>query len=295
MPSAGQDLDPERIETKQDLAEQLTALRELAGGTSLDALARMAFPDSRGRANVTTVRNWFAGTHAPRDSDALCRMVRRLAKSAGLPDPDATVRGFANAFDRIADARLRQRQARVPGAKAAPSPKPRWRWWPVLVAAVLMLSGGVGFAVARYSYPPPSVLAFPSCAEAFTTGHSSGYLVLTAETGPPGNPHPNRRIELRIQKDDADAWHAYAYLAQSPNQQDRAYLLWSYQQSGTPRESWRECGGELSNKVQQTPGLLSRDRNGWPRWFRACVQVPPEDQIPGRGREICTSATRADD
>ncbi|WP_344875913.1 hypothetical protein [Allokutzneria multivorans] len=296
MPPAGQDPHPERIETKQDLAEQLRALRQLAGAPSLDSLARKAFPGSRGRSNATTVRNWLAGKHAPRDGDALCRMVLELAKTAKLPDPEATTRGFADAYDRIADARLRERQARVPGTQAQvePAPAKRWRWWPVVVAAVLVLSGGIGFAVASHSYPPPSVLAFPSCAEAFPTGHSSGYLVLTEEVGPPGEPNPNRRVQLRVQKDTEGAWHAYAYLAESPDPQDQAYLLWSYQQPTAPRENWRECDGELINKVQQTPGVLSRDRNGWPRWFRACVQVPQGDQIPGRGREICTSPTRAD-
>ncbi|MFC9894996.1 WD40 repeat domain-containing protein [Nocardia sp. NPDC127579] len=110
-------LDPSVIHSRESLAEQLTILRLLARNPSYESLAVVGFPprppSGRRHPSHTRVRNWFIGAAVPNDDYALGRIVQHLAdlaaKSSDL-DPGRVVAGFRTGFERVDDARFRQRQ-----------------------------------------------------------------------------------------------------------------------------------------------------------------------------------------
>ncbi|WP_018348494.1 hypothetical protein [Longispora albida] len=98
----GRELPSGAVHGKESLGRYLARLRELAGQPTWDAMARAAFPQAKvpGRRprGVNSIRNWCAGRHAPADPDALARLVRYLAKRAGLADPQALAAQFRQAL-----------------------------------------------------------------------------------------------------------------------------------------------------------------------------------------------------
>lgn len=317
------------ITSKEELARELSRLRELAGSPTFDRLAYEAYPRSMdGRhPSVSTVRNWFKGTHAPRDGDALRRMVIWLVERAGVAEPTTAVAEFVVAYERIDDARQDGRRQRVPVRPASrtvdqgsPSPEsatatigsdptssappelpgrsdlvPPTRRGRVILPVVISLLVGVaaGFGVTRFvaASEPPGIAP---CAESVRTNHAGGYVVLSRGHGPPGDAYPGQRVELRVQAEGTTGWVVYSYLAQAKSDRDHTWLDWSDHEAPTS-DQVRRCDGAPINQVRQTAGLRARDPQGVPRWFRACASVPSEFQVTGRSPNNCTSWDRPDD
>lgn len=299
-------VDPSAIESKRDLAAQLQILRTLAGEPTLAVLARMATTAGGKPPSRSTVSNWLSGATAAQNAQALRQLVSQLVARAALPDAEAVTDAYMKAYAKVAEERTEERKTRTVGKPADPvadtdtsvtvPARSRRRWiLPVVATAVAVAIGAVvGFVAAQRVVHPPSILAFAPCAETIRTSHASGYVQLAIGYGPPGDPYPGQRIELRLQPGRTGGWVAYAYLARSTSAQDEVWLDWSYLQD--PDQSQvRTCDGQLVNQVRQTPGLLARDSGGWPRWLRACASVPERFQVPGRSTSNCTSWSRPDD
>lgn len=185
---------------------------------------------------------------------------------------------------------------RRPSPAASPSAVSGWRRWRWLAAVVVVASAAgltAGVAVATAAGEPPPLTSFAPCAEAIKPDSGGAYTVLLLEPGPPGNPYPNRLVELRTQVRDGE-WIVWAHLEKSTAPLDRVWLDWSYRSRPGDLSQQRQCGPQLVTQSAQTPGLLARDGEDNMRWFRACAQVPEAEWQPGRDGKFCTSWSRPD-
>ncbi|MFE5563901.1 hypothetical protein ACFQ68_02825 [Amycolatopsis japonica] len=195
-------------------------------------------------------------------------------------------------------------EAVEPPPTDSPDPEPEraevshGRFRTVLIVAtstVIGLAAGAaltGWWLRPSTGPDPS-LAYGICAEAVPPTTGVGHTVLSAETGPPGKPVPDRRIELRVQRHPDRGWIAWAQLERSASPLDRLWLDWSYLSNpGSDHADYRQCGAQTLDVGRGTPGILVVDEQDRPRWFRACGQAPPEHRAPDRSGTFCTSWNR---
>lgn len=187
----------------------------------------------------------------------------------------------------------RRPDAPAPEPVSAPSRRGRWRWAAVVVAVAAAAGLTAGIAVAGAAGEPPPLTSFPPCAEAIKADPGGAYTVLLLEPGPPGNPYPNRLVELRTQVRDGE-WVVWAHLDKSASGLDRVWLDWSYHARPGDLSQQRQCGPQLITQGAQTPALLARDGDDNKRWFRACAQVPEPEWMPARDGKYCTSWSRPD-